>query len=75
MSELVAREEWHSIRQLERRVTMVILGLTVPATIILLFASEPIVRLLFQRGAFTAVETTARPEAMASKTLTGRPSA
>jgi putative peptidoglycan lipid II flippase len=57
LSELVAREDWRAIRQLERRVATVILGLTIPATIVLLLASEPIVRLVFQRGAFTSVET------------------
>ncbi len=57
LSELVAREDWQSIRLLERRVACVILGVTIPVTVLLIVASHPIVRLLFQRGAFTATET------------------
>lgn len=57
LSELVAREEWATLRSLVRRVAVVILAVTVPVTIVLILAAEPIVRLLFQRGAFTASET------------------
>lgn len=57
LSELVAREDWHAIRVLERRVARVILASTIPITVVLIVAAEPIVRLLFQRGAFTNVET------------------
>ncbi|MBL0170015.1 MAG: polysaccharide biosynthesis C-terminal domain-containing protein [Gemmatimonadaceae bacterium] len=57
LSELVAREDWPAIRLLERRVARLILGTTIPVTIVLIAAADPIVRLLFQRGAFTAAET------------------
>lgn len=56
-SEMVAREEWAGIRRVVRRVALVILATTIPVTIIGVFAGESIVRLLFQRGAFTAAET------------------
>jgi putative peptidoglycan lipid II flippase len=57
LSELVAREEWPALRVLTKRVAFVILGTTIPLTVALIVCSTPIVRLLFQRGAFTATET------------------
>lgn len=57
LSELVARRQWKALRVLERRVALVILVTTVPVTFACIVAAEPIVRLLFQRGAFTGAET------------------
>ncbi len=57
LSELVARSEWRELRLVTKRVAFVIVAATVPATIGLIAFSAPIVRLLFQRGAFTATET------------------
>jgi putative peptidoglycan lipid II flippase len=42
-------------RRLQNRVILVAVGLTVPLVAIFLLGREPIVRLLFQRGAFDAV--------------------
>jgi putative peptidoglycan lipid II flippase len=57
LSVLVARQEWRALRLLTRRVALIIIAATVPVTIGLIMYSQPIVRLLFQRGAFTATET------------------
>lgn len=57
LSVLVARAEWHALRDVERRLRWLLLAATIPATISLVYFSEPIVRLLFERGAFTAEET------------------
>ncbi len=57
LSALVARAEWTALRELERRLRWLLLGTTIPVTIVLVFFSAPIVQLLFERGAFSAVET------------------
>jgi putative peptidoglycan lipid II flippase len=57
LSALVARAEWTALRELERRLRWLLLGTTIPVTIALMYFSAPIVQLLFERGAFSAVET------------------
>jgi putative peptidoglycan lipid II flippase len=57
LSALVARAEWTALRALERRLRWLLLGTTIPVTIVLVLFSAPIVQLLFERGAFSAVET------------------
>lgn len=57
LSALVARAEWTTLRQLERRLRWLLLSTTIPVTIVLVYFSAPIVELLFERGAFSAVET------------------
>ncbi|MDQ8173535.1 MAG: lipid II flippase MurJ [Gemmatimonadota bacterium] len=57
LSALVARAEWTALRELERRLRWLLLGTTIPVTVVLVFFSAPIVQLLFERGAFSAAET------------------
>jgi len=57
LSMLVARAEWTALRELERRLRWLLLGTTIPVTVVLVFFSVPIVQLLFERGAFTPAET------------------
>ena len=57
LSALVARAEWTALRELERRLRWLLLGTTIPVTIVLVLFSAPIVHLLFERGAFSAAET------------------
>src|SRR5690606_26747244 len=57
LSQLVAREDWTAIRHLLRKVSLLILGATIPATLLFVVAAEPIVRVLYERGAFTAEHT------------------
>ncbi len=56
-SVMVARHEWRAIRRTIRvYVRLIVLG-AVPATLILILFSRTIVRLLFERGAFTGADT------------------
>jgi len=54
----VARADWPAVRRIERRVRCSILATAVPLTVALIWGSAPLVRLMFERGAFTANETT-----------------
>ena len=53
----VARADWVMVRRIERRVRFAILATTVPLTAALIWGSAPLVRLLFERGAFTTQES------------------
>lgn len=65
-SRMVAARDWPAIRRTLRTYSVLILALTIPATVALVALSETIVRVLFERGAFTAADTTtvARVQAM-----------
>jgi putative peptidoglycan lipid II flippase len=56
-STMVARREWGGIRHTVRRYYLLIIITSVPATAAFIFLSEPLVRVLYQRGAFTAENT------------------
>jgi putative peptidoglycan lipid II flippase len=56
-SVMVARREWVAIRRTLRVYVRLIVVIAVPATVALIVASPTIVRILFQRGAFTAGDT------------------
>lgn len=56
-SVMVARREWAGIRQTLRVYVRLIVLIIVPVTVALVLASPAIVRLLFQRGAFTGGDT------------------
>lgn len=58
-SRMVAARDWGAVRRTLRTWGLIVLALTIPATIVLVVLSEPIVRLLFERGAFTAADTAA----------------
>jgi putative peptidoglycan lipid II flippase len=53
-STMVAQEDWSGVRHTLKRYCFLIFVTAVPATLILISASEPLVRLLYQRGSFTA---------------------
>ena len=54
---MVARREWAAIRGTLRVYVRLIVLIAVPAMGVLILASRTIVRILFQRGAFTAADT------------------
>lgn len=58
-SALTASREWDRLHRMIRGYAALVLAVTVPATIVGVVFSEDLVRLLFQRGAFTAADTQA----------------
>jgi putative peptidoglycan lipid II flippase len=56
-SSMVARSDWAGIRHTLKRYLWLIFILSVPLTVLLFLFSEPLVRLLFQRGSFTGADT------------------
>ena len=56
-SAMVARAEWSELRRTVRFYSLLIVGTTVPLTLGVAWFSEPIVRLLFERGAFTTADS------------------
>jgi putative peptidoglycan lipid II flippase len=57
LSRMSAADDWRGVRHTLKTYTRLILLTTVPLTLILVYFSEPLVGLLFQRGAFTAEDT------------------
>lgn len=58
-SSMAAREDWAGIRHTLRRYLWLSFAVTVPLTLLIVLFSEPLVRVLFQRGSFTAEDTRA----------------
>ena len=56
-SKMVALDDWTGIRQSLKHYMGLIFAATIPLTGLIILFSEPIVRLLFQRGSFTAENT------------------
>jgi putative peptidoglycan lipid II flippase len=54
---LAARRDWSGLRRTTRTYAAVLIGLSVPVAIALVALSEPLARVIFQRGAFTAADT------------------
>jgi len=57
LSRLVARDDWAGIRRVLWVYGRLLLMISVPVMLVFCAFSEPIVRLLFQRGAFTVQDT------------------
>jgi len=56
-SHMVAVYDWAGIRHTLKTYTYLILLVTIPLTLTLVYFSEPLVHLLFERGAFTSMDT------------------
>lgn len=56
-STMLAQNDWQAARKTLTRYLKLIFLLTVPATLLLVVFSEPLVRILLQRGAFTDADT------------------
>jgi putative peptidoglycan lipid II flippase len=56
-SRMVALNDWNGIRDTLFSYTGLLLAVTVPVTAFLMYMSEPVIALLFQRGAFTESDT------------------
>ena len=57
LSKLSANRDWRGVRHIVSSYTRLIFLVGVPATVILIALSEPMIRIIFQRGAFTAQNT------------------
>lgn len=56
-SKMVAEKDWNGARHTLKRYTTLIIVTTVPVTLALMICSRPLVKILFQRGAFHAGDT------------------
>jgi len=56
-SQMAARGDWYGCRHTLKRYTVLVFVVTVPSTFLLIFFSQPLVKILFQRGAFTSADT------------------
>jgi putative peptidoglycan lipid II flippase len=56
-SHMAAERDWAGCRHTLKRYTALTLATTVPLTLALIALSHPLIRLVFQRGAFTAIDT------------------
>src|SRR5216683_883538 len=56
-SGLVAREDWTGFRHTMRTYSRLTAGVTFPIMILLFLFAKPVVRMLFERGAFTSADT------------------
>jgi putative peptidoglycan lipid II flippase len=56
-SRMAADGDWHGCRHTLKRYSVLMLSVTAPLMLVLVAFSRPLVRLLFQRGAFNAVDT------------------
>lgn len=56
-SRMVAAKDWQGVRHTVRTYVRLIILITVPVTVLAVLLSEPLVRMIFQRGAFTAADT------------------
>lgn len=56
-SRMVAANDWAGCRHTLKRYSVLIVGVAVPFTLLVIAFSRPIVRFLYQRGAFTAADT------------------
>ena len=56
-SKMVADSNWRAVRNTLRTHSLIVLLISIPVTIVLMCYSEPIIRLLYERGAFTKTDT------------------
>ena len=59
LSRLTAAGNWTGFRRMVQTYSILSIAATLPVTAALMYFSEPLVRLFFERGAFTAVDTKA----------------
>ena len=57
VSDLVAKQDWDGLRRMVRGSSGLIVVGSIPIVLVFWFAAEPVVRLVFERGEFTAEDT------------------
>jgi putative peptidoglycan lipid II flippase len=73
LAELAERREWAALRQMIRRASGILLGITIPTAIAAIVLVEPAVRLVFQNGGSFTAEGTAMVGAAARIFFIGLP--
>jgi putative peptidoglycan lipid II flippase len=56
-STMIAKKDWNGCRRTLKVYSILILSATVPLMLVMIAFSRPLVRILYQRGAFTAADT------------------
>lgn len=56
-SRMAANADWRALRHTFRTYARLIIGVTIPLTLLLCYFSEPLVRLIYERGAFSEADT------------------
>ena len=56
-SKMVAAADWQGCRHTLKRYSLLVISAAVPFTILIIAFSKPLVRLIYQRGAFTAADS------------------
>jgi len=57
LSQMVAQQDWEGCRHTLKRYSLLVISASVPFTICLMVFSKPLVRTLFERGAFKSTDT------------------
>lgn len=57
LSKMIAENDWHGCRHTLKRYVLLITAVTVPSTLLLIVFSNSIIRILFERGAFSSADT------------------
>ncbi len=68
-SKMIAREDWRGVKHTLKHYLKLIFATTIPLTLILLVFAVPIVKVLLERGAFTASDTALVAQIQALYTL------
>jgi putative peptidoglycan lipid II flippase len=56
-SKMVAKSDWQGCRHTLKKYSFLVMTMAIPCTMLLMLLSKPLIRLLFQRGAFTNADT------------------
>ncbi|MFQ5587973.1 MAG: murein biosynthesis integral membrane protein MurJ [Nitrospiria bacterium] len=56
-SRMVAQQDWQALRHTLKTYARIIVAATIPLTVMLVVFSEPLIHIIFERGAFTAEDT------------------
>lgn len=56
-SRMAAEDDWHGCRHTLKRYSLLVISTALPFTLLLITLSRPLIRIFFQRGAFTSADT------------------
>jgi len=58
-SKMVSAQDWQELRNVLKSLAVLIIAISIPVAAVLIYFSEPIIRLVFERGAFESGDTVA----------------